>query len=168
MEGGGRNRKRREDRRWMRRTWRKLGRGQGRKGNGMRPKGRGWRTSNGCRRSLYRRTRARGKRVQAPEGRMGRKTGGEVRSGKNVIIKAGRREGRRRVRAPKRGKGRRMNQARGNRSVHDVITLDYWGSRVLNRKYRLLTVLEDRHLVCVRRCRFRREQRLTVSIYRKG
>jgi len=44
-----------------------------------------------------RRTRARGKRARAPEGRRGRKTGGEVRSGKNAIIKAGRREGRRRV-----------------------------------------------------------------------
>ena len=39
--------------------------------------------------------------------------GGEVRSGKNVIIKAGRREGRRRVRAPNRGSGRRMSMARG-------------------------------------------------------
>ena len=67
-------------------------------------------------------------------------------------IKAGRREGRRRVRAPKRGKGRRMRKARGNRSVQDVITLESWGSRVLNRKHRLLDVLIDRHLVCVRRC----------------
>jgi len=39
--GGGRNRKRHEDRRQMRRRWRKLGRGEGRKGKGMRPKGRG-------------------------------------------------------------------------------------------------------------------------------
>jgi len=38
---GGRNRKRREDRRWMGRRWRKLERGQGRKEKGMRPKGRG-------------------------------------------------------------------------------------------------------------------------------
>jgi len=53
------------------------------------------------------------------EGRMG----GEVRSGKNAIIKAGRREGRRRVRAPKREKGRRMSKTRGNRSVQDVIAL---------------------------------------------
>ena len=40
-------------------------------------------------------------RVRAPEGR---KTGGEGRSAKNAIIKAGGREGRRRVRAPKKGK----------------------------------------------------------------
>jgi len=31
-----------------------------------------------------RRTRAHGKRARAPEGRKGRKTGGEVRSGKNA------------------------------------------------------------------------------------
>jgi len=55
--------------------------------------------------------------------------GGEVRSGKNAIIKAGRREGRRRVRAPKSGKGRRMSKARGNRSVQVAIALDCWGSR---------------------------------------
>jgi len=61
----------------MKRRWRKLGRGKGRKGKGIRPKGRG------CRRSLLRRTRAHGKRARAPEGRKGRKTGGEVRSGKN-------------------------------------------------------------------------------------
>ena len=64
-EGGRRNRKRHEDRRWMRRRWRKLGRGQGRKGKGMRPKGRGWRTSNGHRISVFRWTRARGKRARA-------------------------------------------------------------------------------------------------------
>jgi len=108
----------------MRRRWRKLGRGEGRKGKGMRPKGRGWRTRNGCRRILLRRTQARGERARAPEGRRGRKTVGEVRSGKNAIIKAGRREGRRRVRAPKRGKGRRMGKARGNRSVQDAIAID--------------------------------------------
>jgi len=61
-----------------------------------------------------------------------------------------------------------MSKARGNRSVQDTIALDCWGSRVLNRKYRLLAVLVDRQLVCVRRCRFRREQRLAVAIYRKG
>ena len=44
-----------------------------------------------------------------------------MRSGKNAIINAGRREGRRRVRAPKRGKGRRMRKARGNRSVQDPL-----------------------------------------------
>ena len=98
----------------------------------MRPKGRGWRTSKGRRRSLLRRTRARGERARAPEGRKGRKTSGEVRSGKNAIIKAGRREGRRRVRAPKRGKGRRIRKARGNRSVQDAIALDCWWSRFLN------------------------------------
>jgi len=59
-------------------------------------------------------------------GRKGRKTGGEVRSGKNAVIKVGRREGRRRVRAPKREKGRRMSKARGNRSVQDAIALDCW------------------------------------------
>jgi len=69
------------------------------------------------RRSLLRRTRAHGKRSRAPEGRKGRKTGGEVRSGKNTVINMGRREGRRRVGVPKREKGRRMIQARGNRSV---------------------------------------------------
>jgi len=73
-----------------------------------------------------RQIRAHGKRARAPEGRRGRKTGGEVRSGKNAIVKAGRREGRRRVRAPKRGKGRRMNKARGNRSVQGAIALDCW------------------------------------------
>ena len=52
-----------------------------------------------------------------PEGRKGRKTGGEVRSGKNAVIKVGRREGRRRVGVPKREKGRRMSKARGNMSV---------------------------------------------------
>jgi len=36
MGRGGRNRKRREDRRQMRRRWRKLGRGEERKGKGMR------------------------------------------------------------------------------------------------------------------------------------
>jgi len=96
-----------------------------------------------------RRTRARGIRDRAPDGRRERKTGGEVRSGKNEIIKAGRREGRRRVQAPERGKGKRMIKARGNRGLQDVIVLDYWGSRVLNRKYRLLAVLVDQHLVCV-------------------
>jgi len=70
-----------------------------------------------------RRTRARGKRARAPEERRGRKTGGEVRSGKNAIIKAGRREGRRRIRAPKRGKGRRMSKVRRNRSVQQLATL---------------------------------------------
>jgi len=38
------------------------------------------------------------------QGRRGRKTGGEVRSGKNAIVKAGRREERMRVRAPEREK----------------------------------------------------------------
>jgi len=51
---------------------------------------------------------------------------GEVRSGKNAVIQAGRREGKRRVRAPKRGKGRRMRKARGNKSVQDAITFDCW------------------------------------------
>jgi len=73
-----------------------------------------------------RRTRAHGKRARAPEGIRGRKTGGEVRSGKNAIIKAGRREGKRRVRAPERGKGRRMRKAKGNRSMQDAIALDCW------------------------------------------
>ena len=41
MGGGGRNWENREDRRRMRRRWRKLGRGEGRKGKGMRFKGRG-------------------------------------------------------------------------------------------------------------------------------
>ena len=90
-----------------------------------------------------RRTRACGKRARAPEGRRRRKTGAEVRSGKNAIIKAGRREGRRRVRAPKRGKGRRMSKVRGNRSVQDAIALDCWGSRVLNNKYHFLAVLAN-------------------------
>ena len=71
----------------MKRRWRKLGRGQGRKGKRIRPKGRGGRTNNGRRRSLWRRTRAHGKRARALEGRKGRKTGGEVRSGKNAVIK---------------------------------------------------------------------------------
>ena len=56
----------------------------------MRPKGRGWRTRNECRRSLLRRTRAHGERARAPEGRRGSKTGGEVRIWKDAIIKAGR------------------------------------------------------------------------------
>jgi len=82
--------------------------------------------NNGRRRSLLRRTRAHEKRARAPEGRKGRKTGGEVRSGKNAVINAGKREGRRRVRAPKREKERRMSKARGNRSVQDAIALDWW------------------------------------------
>jgi len=61
-----------------------------------------------------------------------------------------------------------MSKVRGNRSVQGAIALDCWDSRVLNRKYRLLAVLIDWHLVCVRRCRFQREQRLAVSIYGKG
>jgi len=40
-EEGRRKRRRREDRRLMRRRWRKMCRGEGRKGKGMRPKGRG-------------------------------------------------------------------------------------------------------------------------------
>jgi len=108
----------------MRRRWRKLGRGEGRKGKGMRPKGRVRRARNGCRTSLLRRTRVRGERARAPEGRRGRKTGGEVRSGKNAIIKVGRREGRMWARAPKRAKGRRRGKVRGNRSVQDTVTID--------------------------------------------
>ena len=65
-------------------------------------------------------------RARAPEGRRGKKTGGEVKSRKNVIIKVGRREGRRRVRVHKREKGRRMSKARGNRNVQDAIALDCW------------------------------------------
>jgi len=94
--------------------------------------------------------------------------GGEVRSRKNAIIKAGRREGKRRVRAPKRENVRRMRKARENRSVQDAIALDCCLSRVLTSKYRLLAVLVDQHLVCVRKCRFRREQRLAEAKYRKG
>jgi len=41
--------------------------------------------------------RAPGARARAPAGRRRRKTGGEVRSWKNVVIKAARREERRRV-----------------------------------------------------------------------
>jgi len=40
-----------------------------------------------------------GKEPERLEGRKGRKTGGEVRSGENAVIDAGIREGRRRVRA---------------------------------------------------------------------
>jgi len=61
-----------------------------------------------------RRTRARGDRARAP-GRRGRKTGLEVRSGKNAIVKAVRREGRMRIRAPGRGKGRTRGKTRKNR-----------------------------------------------------
>jgi len=50
--------------------------------------------------------------------------GGDVRSGKNAIIKAGSRDGRKRVRAPTRRKGRRRGKARGNRSVQDAIAID--------------------------------------------
>jgi len=49
---------------------------------------------------------------------------GEVRSGKNAIIKVARREERRRVRAPDRQRGRRMGQARGKRCVKDAIAVD--------------------------------------------
>jgi len=48
-----------------------------------------------------------------------------VKSGKNAIIEAGRREGRRPVRAPKRGIGI-MRKARGNKSVQDAIAIDCW------------------------------------------
>jgi len=67
-----------------------------------------------------------GKEPERLRGERGRKTGGEVRSGKNAVIKVGRREGRRRVRVLKRQKGRRMSKARGNRSVQDAIALDCW------------------------------------------
>ena len=49
-----------------------------------------------------------------------------MRSGKNAVIKVGRRERRRWVGVPKREKGRRMSKARGNRSVQDAIALDCW------------------------------------------
>ena len=69
----------------------KTGERAGKKRKGDSPQGsRG--TNNGRRRSLLRRTRAHGKRTRAPEGRKGRKTGGEVRSGKNAVIKVGRRK----------------------------------------------------------------------------
>jgi len=90
-----------------------------------------------------------------------------VRSGKNAIIKAGRRESRRQVRAPKRGKGRGMGKARGNRSVQDAIAVDCRWTRALTCKYHLLAVLVDRHLDCQQRCRFWREQRLATAIDRK-
>jgi len=64
------------------------------------------------------------RRTRAPEGRRGRKTCGEVRSEKNAIIKAGRREGRMWVRAPERGKERRRGKARGDRRVQDAIAID--------------------------------------------
>jgi len=125
MGGGEKKRKRSEDRRLMTRRWRKLGRGEERKGKEMRPKCRGCRTRCGCTRSLWRRTRVRGGRAHASEGRRGRKTGGEVRSGKNVIIKVARREERRRVRAPANQRGRRRGKARTKRSVKDAISVDY-------------------------------------------
>jgi len=56
--------------------------------------------------------------------RWGRKTGVEVRSRKNAIIKAGRREEMRRVRAPKRENRRRRGKARGNRSVKNAIAVN--------------------------------------------
>jgi len=73
-----------------------------------------------------RQTRARRERTRAPAGRRGRKKGGEVRGGENAIIEAGRREGRMRVRAPERGKGRRRDKTRGNRSGQDAISIDCW------------------------------------------
>jgi len=57
---------------------------------------------------------------------MRKKTGGEVRSGKNAIIITTRLEGRRRVRAPKRKKGRRRCEMRGGRSVKDAMAFDCW------------------------------------------
>jgi len=89
-------------------------------------KGRLRRARNRCRRSLLRQTRARGERVRAPEGRRGRKTGGQVRSGKNAIVKAGRREGQMRVRAPERENGRRRGKTRGSRSGQAAISIDCW------------------------------------------
>jgi len=59
-----------------------------------------------------------------PVARIRRKTGGEVRSGKNADTKAAREEGRRRVRAPTRERGRRRGDARGRRSVKDAIAVD--------------------------------------------
>jgi len=45
-----------------------------------------------------------------PAGRRRRREGGEVRSGENAIIEAGRREGRMRIRAPGRGIVRRQGE----------------------------------------------------------
>ena len=61
----------------------KTGERAGKKRKGDTPQGSRVTNDNGHRRSLLRWTRAHGKRARAPEGRKGRKTGGEVRSGKN-------------------------------------------------------------------------------------
>jgi len=89
-------------------------------------KGQVKRARNGCRRSLLRRTRARGERARASEERRGRSSGGEVRSGENAIVKARRCEGPLRVRAPERGNRRRRDKTRGNRSVQDAISINCW------------------------------------------
>jgi len=102
----------------MRRGWWKGGRGERRKGKTMRPKCQRCRTKHGSRRSLLRRTRA-------PGGRRMRETGGEVRSVKNTIIKAARREERGRVQAHNRERGRRRGKARERRSVKDTIAVDW-------------------------------------------
>ena len=62
-----------------------------------------------------------GEIAQTPEGRRGRKTGEEVRSAKNAIIKVTRREGRSRVRATS-VRGRRRGKARVKRIVKDAVT----------------------------------------------
>jgi len=67
------------------------------------------------------------RRTRAPEGRRGRKTCGEVRSEKNAIIKAGRREGRMWVRAPERGKkeeGVRQEEIEGCRMPSPLTASD--------------------------------------------
>jgi len=98
----------------------------GEKRSGDAPQGLSVTSENRCTRSLLRRTRARRERARAPAGRRGRKTGGEVRSGGNAIIEAGRREGRMRIRAPEKGTVRRRGKTRGNRSGQDAISIGCW------------------------------------------
>jgi len=73
--------------------------------------------------------------------------GGEVRSGQNAIIRAARREERRRVRAPDRKRRTRRGKARGRRSVKDAIAVDCQRAHVLSLKCCFLVAVVDRHLV---------------------
>ena len=65
-------------------------------------------------------------RAQGPEGKIIRKLGGQLRSGKNTIIKTARYKERRLVRAPKSNRMKRRGKARDKRNVKDAIAADCW------------------------------------------
>ena len=87
---------------------------------------------------------------------------GRMPSSKQVHVKEG--CGSERLKGGKEEEGARP----GETGVCRMPSIDCWPSRVLTCKYRLLAVLFDRHLACVRKCRFWREQRLATVIDRKG